>query len=382
MNKMQKISILSISLLVIMSSAAISPVLPEIGEYFSNSSELMIKMVISLPYIFIIPVALITGRLIFYIKKKHLLCIGLSLYIIGGLGGGLQNSIYALLVFRAIMGIGMGVLIPLTRGIIADFFTGNERVKMIGYSSAFNNFGGIIAYISAGLLTVYGWRYPFLVYILAFVVLFLVVIYLPEQDIPPKETHKTHINRNIWMLGIGLYMMILIFFAIPSGLAYFVSSNNFGGGATTGILIAIVTLCAFFVGIIFHRIRSLLKGGTVIFGLSLLTLGMFWIGISTNLVEVALALVLVGFGMGIVSPAIYLQTSLDSSKSDVTLSLAIVSIFSYLGRFSSPLINSFLQQIFNYHSVKSTFIISTYIGLFTIAIVIINKAVKIYIPSK
>ncbi len=382
MNKMQKIAILSISLLVIMSSAAVSPVLPYIGEYFSNSSELMIKMIISLPAIFIIPVALITGKLIFFIKKKHLLYIGLTLYLIGGLGGGLQNSIYLLLVFRAIMGIGIGVLIPLTRGIIADFFTGSERVKMMGYSSAFNNLGGIIATIFAGLLTVYGWRFPFLVYILAFVVLFLVIIYLPDQDIPPKETHKIQINKNVWMLGIGHYMMILTFFAVPSGLGYFISTNKFGGGATTGLLISIVTLGSFFFGIIFHRLRALLKGGTVLFGLSLLTLGMFGIGLSTNLFEVSLALILVGFGMGIVPPIIYLQTSLDSSKNDVTLSLAIVSIFSFLGQFSSPLINSLFQQIFNYNSVESTFIISTFIGLFTIAIVIINKIVKIYTPSK
>jgi len=380
LNKLQKISILSISLLIIMSSAAVSPALPYIGEYFSDSSELMIKMVISLPAIFIIPVALITGRLIFYIKKKHLLYIGLVLYLIGGLGGALQNSIYLLLAFRALMGIGIGVLIPLTRGIIADFFTGNERAKMMGYSSAFNNLGGMIATVIAGVLTVYGWRYPFLVYILAFVVLILIIIYLPNQDIPPKKTHKIHINKHVWTLGLIHYMMILTFYAIPSELGYFITTNNFGSGVTIGLLISIVTLGSFFFGIIFHKIRLLLKGGTILFGLTLLTVGMLGIGLSSNLFEVSIALLLVGFGMGIVPPVIYLQTSLVSSKFDVTLSLAIVSIFSFLGQFSSPIINQVLQNIFEYHSVESTFIISTFIGLITIAVIAISKIIKTKIP--
>ncbi len=381
MNKKQKIAILSISLLIIMSSSAISPALPYIGEYFSDSSELMIKMVISLPAIFIIPVTLITGRLIFYIKRKHLLYIGLSLYIIGGLGGALQNSIYFLLAFRALMGIGIGVLIPLTRGVIADLFTGKERVKMMGYSSAVNNLGGIIATVLAGLLTVYGWRYPFLVYILAFVVLILVILYLPNQDIPSKETHKIHINRNVWILGFTHYMMILTFFAVPAGLGYFISTNNFGGGFVTGLLISLVSLLSFILGMVFHYLNSFLKGGTVLSGLILLTLGMLGIGLSTSLLELTISLVFVGFGMGIIPPMIYLQTSLVSSKNDVTLSLAIVSIFSFLGQFSSPLINSFFQTIFNYHSVGSPFIISALIGLITIVVIIFSKFINMYKTS-
>ena len=381
MNKKQKIAILSISLLIIMSSSAISPALPYIGEYFSDSSELMIKMVISLPAIFIIPVTLITGRLIFYIKRKHLLYIGLSLYIIGGLGGALQNSIYFLLAFRALMGIGIGVLIPLTRGVIADLFTGKERVKMMGYSSAVNNLGGIIATVLAGLLTVYGWRYPFLVYILAFVVLILVILYLPNQDIPSKETHKIHINRNVWILGFTHYMMILTFFAVPAGLGYFISTNNFGGGFVTGLLISLVSLLSFILGMVFHYLNSFLKEGTVLSGLILLTLGMLGIGLSTSLLELTISLVFVGFGMGIIPPMIYLQTSLVSSKNDVTLSLAIVSIFSFLGQFSSPLINSFFQTIFNYHSVGSPFIISALIGLITIVVIIFSKFINMYKTS-
>lgn len=376
MNKLQKLAILSISLLIIMSSAAISPALTYIGDYFNNASELMIKMVIALPAIFIIPVTLITGRLIFRVRKKHLVYIGLSLYLIGGLGGALQNSIYSLLVFRALMGIGVGVLLPLTRGLIADFFVGDERAKMMGYSSSINNLGSIVATMFAGILTVYGWRYPFLVYIIAFIVLILVILYLPNEDIPPKETHKIHINKHVWVLGFTHYFMILSYYTVLTGLGFLVTTNNYGGGLATGILISVASLCSFLLGFFFHRLRSFLKGWTILFGMVFISSGMFVIALSSSLFQVVIGLLLVGFGMGIIPPMIYLQTSLVSSKNDVVLSLAIVSIFSFLGQFSSPIVNSFFQWVFHYHSVESPFVISAIIGTLTILVMLISKLVK------
>ena len=290
MDRMQKISILSISLLSIMASAAISPALSSIGEYFSDSSELMIKMVVSLPAIFIIPVTLITGRLIFYIKKKTLVYMGLGLYLIGGLGGALATSIVMLLVMRAIIGIGTGLLIPLMRGVIADFFEGDERVKMMGYASAVNNLGGIIATVFAGILTIYGWRYPFLVYIVAFFVLFLVIKYMPDHEVETNDGSKAHINKNVWIIGLSHYIVVLIFFSIPSGLSYYITESGLGTGVTTGLLISLITIGSFFTGMNFHRIKEFLKGSTVMVGLGLMTIGMLGTAVFGNLLGISISL--------------------------------------------------------------------------------------------
>jgi len=381
MDRMQKISILSISLLSIMASAAISPALSSIGEYFSDSSELMIKMVVSLPAIFIIPVTLITGRLIFYIKKKTLVYMGLGLYLIGGLGGALATSIVMLLVMRAIIGIGTGLLIPLMRGVIADFFEGDERVKMMGYASAVNNLGGIIATVFAGILTIYGWRYPFLVYIVAFFVLFLVIKYMPDHEVETNDGSKAHINKNVWIIGLSHYIVVLIFFSIPSGLSYYITESGLGTGVTTGLLISLITIGSFFTGMNFHRIKEFLKGSTVMVGLGLMTIGMLGTAVFGNLLGISISLFSVGIGLGILAPNIYLKASLESSKKDVTLALAIAACFSFLGQFSSPIINKFIQDIFNYHSADSTFYISVGVGVFAMILVVMNRFVKVYVPS-
>jgi MFS family permease len=380
MSRIQKIAILSLSLLVIMSSAVVSPGLSTIQDYFSSADSLLVQMVVTLPALFIVPVTLITGKLIFYVKKKKLVYIGLILYIFGGLGGALQNSIYMLLTFRVIMGIGLGILLPLSTGLIADFFNGKERSQMMGYSSAFKNFGGIIALFFGGLLSIYGWRYPFLVYIIGFVVLFLAVAYLPDQPIQEKAGYKQKITKNIWLLGISIFMVMQIFYAVPTSLSLFVVDKGIGTGFHTGILIAFVTLGSLMFGIFFHQIKTFLKGYTVTIGLLFVSFGMLGIGYSNNLYTLGLFLLIIGFGFGILSPSIYLQATLDCNPKDVTLSLAIISSFSFLGQFASPIIIVFIQNITNYTTMSSPFIISFFIGVFSVITILVNKRVKIYVP--
>jgi hypothetical protein len=111
-----------------------------------------------------------------------------------------------------------------------------------------------------------------------------------------------------------------------------------------------------------------------------MTVGMLGVALSTTIFLVAVALFTVGIGLGILAPNIYLHTSLESSKRDVTLSLAIVSCFSFLGQFSSPLINELIQNAFNYHEPNATFMISVGFGIVGILLVIINTFVKAYVP--
>ena len=67
MNRSGKVAILSISLLTIMSSGAISPGLSAIRAHFYDVDELYIKMILTIPAIFIIPITLLTGKLVFFV---------------------------------------------------------------------------------------------------------------------------------------------------------------------------------------------------------------------------------------------------------------------------------------------------------------------------
>ena len=378
MKKLLKISILSVSLLTIMASAAIAPALQTIQNHFSDVPAVKIQMILTLPAIFIIPVTLITGRLVFYIRKKTLLIVGVILYLIGGLGAGLVNTITMLLVLRSIMGLGVGLILPLATGLIADFYHGEERSQMMGYATAFNNLGGIIATVFAGILSVISWRHPFLVYLLGVYVLFMVIFVVPNQEVEVKTNIKSEVNKYVWMLGFANFYLLQIFFSIPASLSSFVEAKGFGSGLESGLLIALVTLGSFMFGVLFHRVRTILKGMTAITGLLFITIGVYLVAISPSIVFMGAALLLVGFGLGITAPLIYLHTSLQAKTKDVTLALALVSSFSFLGQFTSPVLVVFLRDIFDLTNANSPFVITSVIGVVGVVGLLINRKIQIY----
>src|SRR5699024_9752143 len=160
-NKMLKPTIISISMATVMAGAAISPALGLIAKAFPEASPTMVKLILTAPSIMIIPFSFLSSYLTSIIRKRTILMIGLLIYLIGGLVPQLVSSIEVLLGLRLILGAGVGLVMPLSMSLINDYFEGKERTKMMGYNSAFSNFGGIITMLLAGWLATFGWRTPF-----------------------------------------------------------------------------------------------------------------------------------------------------------------------------------------------------------------------------
>ncbi len=91
-SRLLKPTILSLSFLSILSGAAVSPALGRIQQAFPDASDLTIQMILTLTPLFIIPFSLLTGRLSLKIKKRHILFVGLTIYLLAGVGGGLMNN--------------------------------------------------------------------------------------------------------------------------------------------------------------------------------------------------------------------------------------------------------------------------------------------------
>ena len=177
-----KVTILSLSLVTVMSGAAVAPALGAIANYFIKVDPLLIKLIITLPALFIIFTSLLFSLISSRLSSKTIAVSGLLLYIIGGCGSGFVNNIYLLLAFRSILGIGVGLIMPLSTGLIAYLFDKNEQSKLMGYSSAMNNLGGIIATTLSGYLVSLNWRYSFAIYLLGLFVVIMVIGVLPKAE--------------------------------------------------------------------------------------------------------------------------------------------------------------------------------------------------------
>jgi len=375
-----KVSILSIALLIIMAGAAAAPILADISRHFPGVHPQLVRMVITLPALMIVPFSFLTGALAKRYRKKHLALLGLVGYLMGGLGGGLPGSIGNILLFRALLGASIGILSPLANGLIADYFFGAERTKMMGYSAAANNLGGGLATVMAGLLATFHWRYAFSIYGVAFVSLLLVLFYLPKEsgwDISGLSGHeKAKVpegGKGLIKWSLFTFLMIMIFFSIPTHLDFFIFAENLGTSATTGWLMGLLTGVSFATGIVFQRLAAYFRDKTALIAFIFMLLGFLVLSFFSNLLLMGAAIVFAGFAMGILIPLIMDSVTKEVQAKDTIFALAVINLSLYLGQFISPLVPGLIEHILNVSLIRFPFYVSALMTLFSIIGMLLAK---------
>ncbi|MGG6432641.1 MDR family MFS transporter [Anoxybacillus sp. D401a] len=150
----QKRGILITGLLVAMLFGAldgtiVGTALPRIvGELGGLSMMAWLTTAYMLTSTTIVPIA---GKLADLFGRKSIYVTGLVIFIIGSALCGMANTMTQLIIFRAIQGIGGGIMMPMAMIVIGDLFTGAERAKWQGV------FGGVFGLASILGPQVGGW---------------------------------------------------------------------------------------------------------------------------------------------------------------------------------------------------------------------------------
>ena len=167
------LAIWSVSMVVSLPGLAVSPILGRLHRIFGHATDLEIQMLTSLPSLLIIPFVLLAGKLSVSRNKLLILYTGLIIFFVSGLSCLFVGGMTSLIVVNGILGIGAGMVVPLSTGLVADYFSGRPRVRQLGISSAISNVTLVLATSLTGWLATIDWHYPFLVYLLPGVSLLL-----------------------------------------------------------------------------------------------------------------------------------------------------------------------------------------------------------------
>jgi MFS family permease len=164
----------SISIIVMYVETMLLPAIPDIirefGISYGVSSWVFASFIIS---------ALISTTIVSKLSdiygRKLILLIVLTIYMMGIVGGSLSNSIFWLIVFRIIQGIGMSMF-PLVFAIVQTQFPKDKIAVGQGTLASMFAFGGVLGLMVGGNITHnFGWHMTFLS-ILPFAVILTVVI--------------------------------------------------------------------------------------------------------------------------------------------------------------------------------------------------------------
>lgn len=362
------IGIWSISALNALPGLAVSPILGKLSVIFPRSTELDIQMLSSLPSLLIIPFILLAGKLAERVNFIRLLQLGLAIFAISGVLYLLSGKMWQLIAVSALLGVGSGLIVPLSTGLISKYFTGEYRVKQFGLSSAITNITLVIATAVTGYLAEVNWHLPFVVYLLPVVSLVLSV-YLqrsmasegstslsddrPAAAVTDVDTggSKTGIHvRHLWgimaVYGIATFLVLVVSFNLP----FLMQEYHFTSG-NSGMMISLFFLAIMAPGFFLNRIVDTLKEKTKFYSFLSIAIGLALIWISPKEWVIAPGCVLVGLGYGVIQPVVYNQTTHTALPKKVTLALAFVMMMNYLAILLCPFIIDFFQN--NIFHVKS-----------------------------
>ncbi len=340
MNKLKtKIGIMSICA-VALTYMALSPVLASIGAEFSEVSETLVQMIITLPSLLFIAFSPLSGIAMGYIKKKYIALIALACYLVGGLFPFVFNSsIWELLAGSAIIGIGTGLLMPLINGFIVQYFEKSEQAGLMGLNATFTAVGALTFIFIGGQLAKLGWRYSYLAFLLVIPIILIVIICLPggepqriSEEAKEGATSEGQFEMNPYIFG--LFLIGFIYFVTQN--AYNTNSSAYvaealGAGAGVASIITMAnTLGGIVGGATFRGINSIFKNQIETFTLTLIAVGFFIAYFIPNLVAIIVGSLLVGYGYALFNAGgTYLlaqNTRPDTNAFTVSVYLAFINI--------------------------------------------------------
>ncbi|HLS75548.1 MAG TPA: MFS transporter [Nocardia sp.] len=104
------------------------------------------------------------GKLADIVGRKPVILFGIATFALGSLLCGLATSMTALIVFRAVQGIGAGAIQPMTMVIAGDLYTLAERAKVQGYLASVWAISAVGGPLLGGVFVDFvSWRWIFLV---------------------------------------------------------------------------------------------------------------------------------------------------------------------------------------------------------------------------
>ncbi|WP_197286112.1 MFS transporter [Paenibacillus sp. FJAT-27812] len=361
MNLKSRISLLVLAVTATFGTLIAAPAVNLLAVTFPHVNTLLIQWVVTLSSLFILPSLFMASYLARRFPRKHILIVGLLLYLIGGIGPAFASSFTVILVFRAILGIGVGLVSPAFNSLIAENFQGKERVKMNGYVSAINGLGGALFLTVGGIIASYGWRAVFLTYFYTVILLILVVLFLPKfPPLPVREKSQiksSKIPRTFYFLAVGGALAVMLYFLIPTNLPLYLSDNKIGSASTVGYLIALSMLGTFVAGLSLPALAQTFRKMLVPIALVMYCLGFLTISMAHSVWVVGISVTLIGFAQGLIFPITLNKTGeivpTASLPAVMSLFLALVYIFLFL----SPLFMKVIQALFHFSSTRETFML-------------------------
>ncbi|WP_425101101.1 MFS transporter [Tropicibacter sp. S64] len=283
----------------VMSGAAIAPAVPLMEEALAGGASVWGRIALVLPAFAIMLAGPAIGRRTAQMDQRKgfiaALCALAGFGILGGFAGGFAW----LLMSRIGLGLATAAVLCFATAAIAVQYQGAERAEVVNRQSAINTFGGVVFVLLGGLLSQMGWRVPFVLYLMALPVAFVVSGFDWKAPVRQVSARPDLATLKTPLATIALAMTA--FYLVPVQAPFMPAVRDMP--ALAGLTIAAATLVS---GLTSWRIAALMQAvreeTAEAAAMAAVILGLMEFGLGTSVPALLIAAMLLGAGFGVLLP--------------------------------------------------------------------------------
>lgn len=152
----------------------------------------------------------VAGRISDMFGRKTIFAVGIILFLIGSVLCGFSNSMLQLVLFRAVQGIGAGVMMPFPAIIAGDLFKVEQRGKIQAFFTAMWGLSAILApMLGAAFVEYASWRWIFFINI-PICIVSVCLLWAYKEVYEPKRSKVDYFGAVLFAIGVSLLLLTTI----------------------------------------------------------------------------------------------------------------------------------------------------------------------------
>ncbi len=347
--KLTLLSMLLASMLMLMGGAAVAPALPLINAAFPDR-EFAVSLVITLPSLAVGCTGFVLGGIADRFGKVRTLSASLVLFTACGVASFFLDDLTTILAMRFLVGVGIAGISMAVTALMAEYYTGASRVKVLSYQSAAMGLGVLLLEYTGGSLAAFSWHEPFLVYLIGIPILLLCILSMKEPvhdasaDMASSEDRSRPADKRlIAICYAAIFVCQTISFLLPTKMPTFLEDPELPGHITAsmmGLFLGAHGITNSAVSLMYRRVVSVIRPfmvisiGFIVMGAAMIVLMLF------PTVAVALfMMIMVGVGIGMICPALSNTLAGEATSTTSGKIMGGYSTFLNFGQFAISLVS-------------------------------------------
>jgi len=328
-------TLLAVATTTIMVGCVIVPGLPAIAAALGVGAAA--GWLVTVPSLGVVLFAPLAAALIDHSGNRRALCLGLFAYGLLGSAGMLLHGPWAVFADRLLLGGATAVVMAAGTGLISDFYDGQARLAMIARQGMAIELGGVLFLFAGGLLAAAGWRWPFLLYLVGWLLLPMVLRWVPPPAAAALDGRRAESRGRAapslaWIRAAAVLAMVLFFTAV-----IMLPLRLHGAGfdeAETGYFLSFLSLVAVAAAAGMPLlVRRLGAAPVLALAFGCFALGHVCFGIASGLAQLLAGAVATGIGFGLSVPLMNSMTVDHSAPAQRARALAYLSMAIFAGQF-------------------------------------------------